>query len=101
MNERNWRRFALGAAIMLAVVAPATARAQTVDQARMDELRQTIAEQQLQINQQQQLLQVQSVLLDGLQEDLRESRQKSSRLAARKRSRGRRVGRRGLIRLHP
>lgn len=101
MNERRWRRFALGAPIMLAVIiGPGAVRAQAVDQATLEEFKQTIAEQRLQIVQQQQLLQMQSIMLDGLQQQVVETRQDSLRRAARKRSRGRRTGRRGLIRLH-
>ena len=100
MNKRSRRRFALGASIMLAViVGPGVVRAQAVDQAAVEEFKQKIAEQQLQINQQQQLLQMQSVMLEGLQQEVVEFR-----LAARKRPRGRRIGhhrgRRGLIRIH-
>ncbi len=96
MNKRSRRRFALGASIMLAViVGPGVVRAQAVDQAAVEEFKQKIAEQQLQINQQQQLLQMQSVMLEGLQQQVVESRG-----AARNRPRGRRTGRRGLIRIH-
>ena len=100
MNKRSRRRFALGASIMLAViVGPGVVRAQAVDQAAVEEFKQKIAEQQLQINQQQQLLQMQSVMLEGLQQEVVEFRR-----AARKRPRGRRIGhhrgRRGLIRIH-
>ncbi len=100
MNKRSWRRFALGTSIMLAViVGPGVVRAQAVDQAAVEDLKQTIAEQQLQISQQQQLLQMQSVMLEGLQQEVVEFRR-----AARKRPSGRRIGhhrgRRGLIRIH-
>ncbi len=102
MNMRRCRWIALGAPIMLAVIiGPGAVRAQAVDEAAVKELKQTIAEQQLQISQQQQLLQVQSIVLDGLQQQVVEARKESLRGAARKRSRGRRIGRRGLIRLHP
>ena len=96
MNKRSRRRFALGASIMLAViVGPGVVRAQAVDQAAVEEFKQKIAEQQLQINQQQQLLQMQSVMLEGLQQEVVEFRR-----AARNRPRGRRTGRRGLIIIH-
>ena len=102
MNKRRWRRFALGAPIMLAVIiGPGAVRAQAVDQAAVEALKQIIAEQQLQISQQQQLLKVQTIFLDGLQQQVVEDRQISFQRAARKRSRGRRVGRHRLIRLHP
>ncbi|MCZ6529793.1 MAG: hypothetical protein O6949_05610 [Chloroflexi bacterium] len=102
MNKRSWRRFALGTSIMLAViVGPGVVRAQAVEQAAVEDLKQTIAEQQLQISQQQQLLQMQSIILDGLQQKVVDSRQKSLRRAARKPCGICRTGRRGLIRIHP
>ena len=102
MKLRRCRWIALGAPIMLAlIIGPGAVRAQAVDQAAVEALQQTIAEQQLQISQQQQLLQVQTILLDGLQQQVVEDRQISLQRAARKRSRGRRVGRHRLIRLHP
>ncbi len=97
MNQRRWRRFALAAPIMLAVIIGSGAvRAQAVDQATVEELKRTIAEQQRQIGQQQQLLQVQSILLDGLQQKAVKARK---RRAARNRG-VQRFGRRGLIIVH-
>ncbi len=101
MNKRSRRRIALGASIMLAViVGPGVVRAQAVDQAAVEAFQQRIAEQQLLINQQQQLLQMQSIMLDGLQQKVVEFRKKSLRRAARKPCRNCRTGRRGLIRIH-
>lgn len=95
MNKRSRRWVALGASIMLAViVGPGVVWAQSVE-----DFQQTIAEQQLQIDQQQQLLQMQSIMLDDLQQKVVKFRQKSRR-AARKPCRNCRTGRRGLIRIH-
>ncbi len=102
MNQRGWRRFALGAPIMLAVIiGPGAVRAQAVDQAAVEALKQIIAEQQLQISQQQQLLQVQSIVLDGLQQQVVKVRKRKVRKRRVVRNRGvLRFGRRGLIKMH-
>ncbi len=84
-----------GTASQATAIESNTDATEAVDQAAVEGLKQTIAEQRLQISQQQQLLQMQSIMLDGLQQQVVESRG-----AARKRPRGRRTGRRGLIRIH-
>ena len=102
MNQRRWRRFALAAPIMLAVIIGSGAvRAQAVDQATVEELKRNIAEQQSQIGQLQQLLQVQSIVLDGLQQQVVKVRKRKVRKRRVVRNRGvLRVGRRRLIKVH-
>ncbi len=90
-----------GTASQATAIESNTDATEAVDPAAVEDLKQTIAEQQLQISQQQQLLQMQSIMLDGLQQKVVDSHQKSLRRAARKPCGICRTGRRGLIRIHP
>lgn len=104
MKQRGWRRFALAAPMMLAVIIGADAvRAQAVDQATAEELRQALADQQRQIDQQQRQLEAQSSLLDALQQQVEALQQSGGRATteeasvfrevARQRARGQEEGR--------
>ncbi len=92
MNQRRWRRFAFAAPIMLAVIlASGAVRAQAVDQgtaegaldqATVEYLMRTVAEQQRQIDNQQRQLELQAAALNNLQQQIESVRQSAIRDAS-------------------
>ncbi len=101
MNQRSWRRFAFAAPIMFAVILGSGAvRAQTVDQgtakepadqemaeksadqATVEYLMRTVAEQQRQIDNQQRQLELQAEALNNLQQQIETVRQSAIRDAS-------------------
>ncbi len=101
MNQRNWWRFAFAAPIMLAVILGSGAvRAQTVDQgtakepadqemaeksadqATVEYLMRTVADQQRQIDNQQRQLELQAEALNNLQQQIETVRQSAIRDAS-------------------
>lgn len=101
MNQRNWRRFAFAAPIMLAMIlGSGGAWAQAVDQetaeeavdqetaegavdrATVDYLMRTVADQQRQIDNQQRQLELQASAMNNLQQQIESVRQSAIRDAS-------------------
>ncbi len=83
MSERNWRRFAFAAPILLAMVlgsgaaqaADLEAAEHSVDPAMVEELLRTVADQQRQLDNQQRQLELQAATLNSLQQQIQSVQQ--------------------------
>ncbi len=83
MSERNWRRFAFAAPILLAMAlgsgaaqaADLDAAEHSVDPALVEQLLRTVADQQRQLDNQQRQLELQAAALNNLQQQIQSVRQ--------------------------